>query len=647
MKVSGLKFYEDKILEQRGERLKLKREKSLSMAGKIIKDLKLNRNWSWYKELKFRNVKNLDKVALYYRGYTYTYREMFQKMDEYANALNQYGIKKGDEIPICMSNTPEFIFLLGAISKKGAIAHIFGGDFDKDYIVEQINKCNTDILFIEDNDLLKNEEIINRLKSKKIVVSSLSNTFKDGYDPYEEMDKQYGDLFKDKFDEIKKNHDNVERINSFVSNNQDERFDKEEDITLESEFTVTYSSGTTSDRPKALRHAVKSYNCVSRFHDPDVNHTPSFKIFSMQATIPTYSSTGLISGISDALTQGCRLALEPIYDPNFCVDSLIINRPSYLDLTRSFWIKFSKDILFNPKYKDVKLPELTICFSVGEPTEINEEKLVNRALRKVGAGKKLIPLPFAITRLSIAGGDCEHGGLFFRLFRSFANMNPIHKIKKEPAGMKTLAAVDIKVMDENGKGCPPYKMGRLVANSLFDMIGYKDNEEANKRFKVKDAEGKEYGDCSVDAYQDFFGGFHLKGRKEYNSPSYKISDIILEDRNRVLSCEVCKEDDYCIAHIEFQPHITNYNDCLVSIEKRLKKKLGEEETSKILYRIHGTNESFELTHSGKRNHRALRAERIEDGRCVKPVQNEDSYIVETASKYFESKEKGKRQILKR
>ena len=45
MKVSGLKFYEDKILEQRGERLKLKREKSLSMAGKIIKDLKLKMNF--------------------------------------------------------------------------------------------------------------------------------------------------------------------------------------------------------------------------------------------------------------------------------------------------------------------------------------------------------------------------------------------------------------------------------------------------------------------------------------------------------------------------------------------------------------------------------------------------------------------------
>lgn len=641
MNIKNIQFYGDKILKHRGEKLKLKKEKSLKFAEKVIKDLKLNRNWSWYKELRFRNKNNMDKVAIFYRGYNYTYEEMFKKMDEYANALNQYGIKQGDEIPICMSNTPEFVFLLGAISKVGAIAHIFGGDFQKDYIVEQVNKCNTDIMFIEDNEFLKIQDVAGKLKTKKFVISSLSNTFKDNYDPYEEFDRKYAHLFRDKFDQIKSKFNNVEKINSFVSNNQEKIFNKDPDITLESEFTVTYSSGTSNDRPKAIRHAVKSYNGVSRFHDPDVNHTPPYQMFSMQATIPTYSSTGLISGISDALTQGCKLSLEPIYEADFCVDSLIINRPSYLDLTRSHWIKFAKDILYNPKYEKVKLPELTICFSVGEPTEINEENLINKSFIKVGAGKKIIPIPIAVTRLSIAGGDCEHGGLFFRLFRSYANLNPIHKYMKEPAGMKTLAAVDVKIIDENGNRCSPYQMGRLVANSLFDMIGYKDNDLANSKFKVKDADGKEYGDCNVGAYQDFFGGFHLKGRKEYEDAPYEIKDSILEARKAVLSCELSRDGDFYIAHVEFQPDYSMHHDCaltLGAIDERLKKKFGEE-SDKVLYRIHDNDESFKLTHSGKRDIRAVKSEKIEDGKCVKPVLENGEYILKSASEYIKGKEK--------
>ena len=156
-----------------------------------------------------------------------------------------------------------------------------------------------------------------------------------------------------------------------------------------------------------------SFNLVSRFHDSEINHTPSMDMFKMQATLPTYSSTDLISGISDALTQGCRLALEPIYDKDFVVNSLLINAPSYLDLTKSFWLQFAKDILYNPKYSGVKIPSLTICFSVGEETDLNEEKLINAALKKVSAGRDLIKVPLPIVKLSVAGGDCEHGGIFF------------------------------------------------------------------------------------------------------------------------------------------------------------------------------------------------------------------------------------------
>ena len=62
------------------------------------------------------------------------------------------------------------------------------------------------------------------------------------------------------------------------------------------------------------------------------------KDFTIQAQIPTHSNTDIIASISDSLMQGSRLALEPIYDKDFFIDSLLINRPNYVVATRSFWL---------------------------------------------------------------------------------------------------------------------------------------------------------------------------------------------------------------------------------------------------------------------------------------------------------------------
>ena len=49
-----------------------------------------------------------------------------------------------------MSNTPELVYLLGAISMIGAKANIFNEEFDPEYITEIIDGCNANIMFVED-----------------------------------------------------------------------------------------------------------------------------------------------------------------------------------------------------------------------------------------------------------------------------------------------------------------------------------------------------------------------------------------------------------------------------------------------------------------------------------------------------------------
>ena len=65
------------------------------------------------------------------------------------------------------------------------------------------------------------------------------------------------------------------------------------------------------------------------------------------------------------------------------------------------------------------MPFLLVPMIVGEPNSIGEEKFCNKFLRKVNAGSKFTHSPLSPVVMSMAGGDCEHGGLFFVLFKEW------------------------------------------------------------------------------------------------------------------------------------------------------------------------------------------------------------------------------------
>ena len=152
-----------------------------------LKEIEENHNHSLFEEIFLRRKSDSSKVALFYRGTKITYGELENKVYEYAKALKSSEIKKGDEIAICMSNCPELVYLLGAISIIGAQANIFGDEFDRKYITEIINECSADIMFVTDN-LYKNiEESINNSKVKDIIVISLTDSLINNKNPYDEL----------------------------------------------------------------------------------------------------------------------------------------------------------------------------------------------------------------------------------------------------------------------------------------------------------------------------------------------------------------------------------------------------------------------------------------------------------------------------
>ncbi len=584
----------------------------------ILADLQENHNHTWYKELYERNCKWLDDIALFYRGNHISYDTMFKNMEKYARALRVLGLHEGCEIPICLSNTPELVYLLGAISIIGAKANIFGTDFDHEYIVDIINSCDHTVLFIVDHAYLLLEDAIHASNIQKIVITSLVDSLLASGNPFEQYDKKHGQIKEVRLQCIGRDKRNI-NIDEFVALGATCEEKVMSDSGLDHEFIITYTSGSTNTtRPKAIVHTTRSLITIGRCHDPEIQKTASMKDFTVQAHIPVHSNTDIISSISDALMQGSKLALEPIYDKDFFIDSLLINQPTYVLATRSFWVNAAKKILFTKEYQDLRLPFMMIPFSVGEPLELNEEKLINRCLHKVKAGTNQIPLPFSVVTISVAGGDCEHGGIFWVVFRALQNKKFSNLVHKHEQGLMPFGMVEVAILDEKGNRCKPYQLGRLVANSPCTMKGYKNNPDATAAFFMKDVTGKVWGDCNVYSYMDKMGGIHIKGRipdRSESIPLFQIADKILEDRKHILSCEVVASEGRIVAHVEFQPNVTSHQrEILVKLKTKCDRTFGQD-MPEILWRIRSFEEGFPLSGCGKRSAKALVAEGTSN--CIK------------------------------
>lgn len=600
-------------------------------------ELRENHNWSWYDEIYDRNKDNLDSIAIWYRGKEITYREMFENADKYIKTLMKFGFRKGDELPACLKNSPELIYLLLASSKTGIQLNLFGAGFDKTYITEILNKSNSKLLVAHELEYRKIKDAVDASGIETKYLIALSDSLDNKKDPYEEIDSQYIQ-FDSTIDELKENDDHILNSEEFIEYGADYICEDNFQCGIEDIFTITYTSGSTnSTRPSAIAHKTKSYITMGRFHGDDLSGLPSTKNMRGLVHIPTYSNTNLITCISDVFYQRGTITPEPVSDKKFFINSLQINQPCFAPATRCFYLELAKSIYFDDKYKDVKFPDLYIPTVVGEPLSMGEEKFINSALKKARAGVGKLPFPIAPVKVSFGGGDCEHGGLFFTLYREWMRRL---SFSREEYGLTPFALTDLAVLRPDKSICALGELGKLASNSPCTMKEYKNNLEATEKFFIEDECGNQWGDNNVWAYLDKKKNVHMKGRfgKDFYLedgtiyPAFLISENVLRDTKNILSCEVVTKNDeignrVIAVHVEFYPTTKKKGtQILESIDQRLIKSIPAELHKDIVYRVHSREESFALNGSGKRDVPALRRENIGDN-YLKLIKQPNNYQI--------------------
>ncbi len=597
----------------------------------LLKRINKENNHSWYEEIRQRSMKHLDKTALFYRGNKISYKEMFEKADVYARALLASGIKKGDEIPACISNTPELVYLMLGANKIGAKLNLFGTNLDHDYMHSIVDGCCKKIAFVSDNTYFDVNKVLADIKFDKKVVISLSDSLPEHPELCDEYEPDLDDYYHydNKVNEIKTS-EAVLSVKEFEKLSNNYNYSIVDDNDLDTEFTVTYSSGSThSGFPKRIVHCNRSYIVGGIYNDSNLTGSPSVPEIRGLAHIHPDSNTNLVTCISDNLIKGGSVAFEPEYDREKCLDYIFLNKPVHLDATTSFLVEAAKQYLIDHKFhqdgKGRKLPQMLVAMAVGEKCDPGEEKLINKFMREASAGSNIklgkIKLPFA--PMSMGGGDCEHGGIYYSLLKQIQRVSKFPSLGKSEYGLTPVpfSVVTALKLDENGEyeECNYGEYGILVANSITNMAGYDDDLEKTKSKIIRDKYGRDWLSTDTYGYVNKIGNVIVKGRTKDHIitesgdiiPSFTIDDVVCLDTKNILSCTTVgipsDNGDIPVINIELSPlKVSGKEKILKSLKERCEKKLPTYISQNLVIRIIDSDSSFELTGSGKRNVNALR-----------------------------------------
>ena len=581
----------------------------------VMNDIEQNRNHSWVQEILTRHKNEMDREVLDYFGNEITYADLDRESDKLAKAMIANGITKGTEFVVFSDRIPEYVYLIWAANKVGAKINICSEKFEEEYLNTIINNADGKIIFAQGNKLEKLSKVLDNHKDHKVITfshkRSLTNNYYDSL--LEKFYKDDDDIQRDYITDIDEFIKTGEKVENYVPDKG----------SLEDEFIVSYSSGTTKKgRSKAITHINKHYITMGRYHDPEVSGVPSLKNLKTYSNVPSYSNTYILSSLSDNMIMGGKVILDPIDDPDYFIIGMKIHGGNMNVATPSTWIKTAMNYyVSNDQYNIKELPEAMFNFAGGEPLTAGEEKFLNKWLKDLKAGTALTHTAFSLARMCTAGADCEHGSIFYRLLRSFFNKAPYRIGKTDPIGMQVYDFVDVQVLREDGTYCKPNEHGRVVVNSACSMKEYNHDPEETKNFYITDAYGKVWGNMNLWGYLDEKHNITMKGRysAEDRIPLYRIADQILLDSKHIMSCEVVKvmenDEEVYVAHIVPQYGVSFNSELVLNgAIQRCINVFGSDIQNKLYFNIRS---NYPLADSNKRDIKALKEEGLANSNCIR------------------------------
>ncbi len=284
----------------------------------------------------------------------YTYKELYDEVNKFANVLKSKGIKKGDRVAIYLPMVPELVITMLACARIGAIHSVVFAGFSANALAERINDAGAKMLITADGGF-RGEKIIELKKTSDEALESCESvetvivvkrtgqeiSFEEGRDFW------WDNLMKDAGTECKA-----------------EVMDSEEPL------FILYTSGSTG-KPKGVVHTSGGYMVYTAYTFKNVFQYSNGDVYFCAADIGwitghSYIVYGpLLEGATSVMFEGIPTYPTPKRYWEI-IDKYQVNQ-FYTSPTaiRSLMAKGQKWVEY------INLKSLRVLGSVGEP--INEE----------------------------------------------------------------------------------------------------------------------------------------------------------------------------------------------------------------------------------------------------------------------------------
>ena len=238
---------------------------------------------SWGKLVETNAVIYADKTAIKFEDMMLTYKEFNEWVNRYAHFFLSLGLKKGDVIELMMTNRPEYLIIVSAVGKIGAIASLINIDMREMSLAHCLKLTPGKLIIVDENcyenfstvqsDLdLSEDQILYFLPDQSLI--SIPEDFID--------------------------------LSQEVKNLPVENPSTTKDIKTSDIIAYIFTSGTTGF-PKAARFAhYTMVACYHLFGRIIAEFTPED---TMYVSLPLFHSNSLGPGVASAFGGGAALAL--------------------------------------------------------------------------------------------------------------------------------------------------------------------------------------------------------------------------------------------------------------------------------------------------------------------------------------------------
>ena len=309
-----------------------------------------------------------DYIAFDFMGSSTKYSDFVKKVKEAATALYLIGVKKGDNVTICMPNSPQGVILFYALNYIGAVSNMIHPLSAEKEIEFYITDSKSKFCLTIDIAYSKFENILKKGLLKKLIVTSV----KDALSP---LMKVAYTLTQKKVTVDIPVDGSVIMWNDFLKLSKVETEDCYVSAHKDDTAVILYSGGTTG-KTKGIMLSNYNFNALAK------QVIATNKMFvpgdKMLAIMPIFHGFGLGVGVHSMLASGGRCILIPRFTPDSCADLIKKHKPNFIAGVPTLYEAF----LRNKKFDSIDLSCFKGVFSGGDSLSVELKKKIDKFLKE-------------------------------------------------------------------------------------------------------------------------------------------------------------------------------------------------------------------------------------------------------------------------